>query len=142
MADVLLHQSTWRLCFVDENVWAYFSNVDPLEMGGDDWNDAPHDCNASEPYPRNGQEVYRVAFEGPYEMGGTQSCHLNPPDVPYGFSADDLNAQAQPWLYDPGYGETYPKPKSRIWAGLTLADFIEQVRADGGRIFLPLEQSA
>ena len=123
----------YRLCFVDENVWAYFANVDPMEMSGDDWNDAPHDCNAGEPYPRDGQKVICVAYRGPWEMAGTQ-WNQHWPDL----CAAAINRGKAPWLYDPGYGDTFPEVKARIDAGTTLADFIERVQHGHGTVFMPL----
>lgn len=137
-ADQEVRRFDWRLCFVDENIWAYFSNVDPTEMGGDDWNDAPHDCNASQPYPRDGQEVICVAFDGPYEMNGTQATATTP-DRLYGYSADEINGKLIPWLIDRGYGETYPEIKDSIWAGTTLREFIARMQAAGGNVYMRVE---
>lgn len=124
----------FRLCLIEENVWAYFANVEPTAMGGDDWNDAPHDCNASQPYPRAGQEVVRVAYDGPYEMLGTQSTATTE-DRLYGYSVDEINAKLIPWLADRGYGETYPKYKDLIWAGTTLAEFVTRMQRAGGNVY-------
>lgn len=42
----------YRLCYINGNVM-YFS-PDIEHEWGDDWDDAPADCNAGEPYERNG----------------------------------------------------------------------------------------
>lgn len=120
----------YGLCMVKDNTWAYFASVSPMEINGDDWNDAPHDCNASEPYPREGQRVVKVAFESPYEMAGTQWDRLWPD-----LCADSINRGDAPWLYDPGYGDTYPEPKSTIMAGVSLQKFRKLVREAGGQVY-------
>ena len=62
----------WNLCYVERN-FAYFTSI-PLELQwGDDWNDAPYEHNAGEPYgdhrptpgaPRAEHSILKVAFDG------------------------------------------------------------------------------
>jgi hypothetical protein len=120
----------YRLCFVEDTAWAYFTNVEPREVWGDDWNDAPHDCNAGTPYTREGQDIYMVAFTGDFEMGGTRA------DVGAGYlSVEQINAQAGPWLK--AFPFT-PDKQFHIWAGVTLDDFRRQVQRAGGQVFEPV----
>jgi hypothetical protein len=37
------------LCYIDGS-WAYFTTQNLKDQWGDDWDDAPFDCNAGEPY--------------------------------------------------------------------------------------------
>ena len=124
-----------RLCFVDET-WAYFANVPPTEVWGDDWDDAPHDCNAGEPYVKDGQRLVKVAFEGPYEVVGGSFGPKQWDDL-WGrwLSVEQINRGDAPWLADPGYGETFPKPKATIPAGITLTDFRRRMREAGGQVY-------
>lgn len=126
--------SGYRLCFVDESVWAYFASVPPTEMSGDDWNDAPHDCNASRPYPSEGQHVFKVAYTGDLTIQGFGLSGMHNDGY---LSADDINRGAAPWLVNPGFGTTYPMPAAEVWAGTTFADFVEAVRAADGDVYLP-----
>lgn len=117
----------YQLCFV-RGCWAYFANVPPTEVRGDDWDDAPYDCNAGEPYEREGQEIVCVAYDGPYEEN-CQAC----------LSADQINRGEGPWLVDRGYGTTYPKWADRVDAGTTLADFKARITWASGSVYERVE---
>ena len=39
---------------------AYFTRLDLLEQWGDDWNDAPYDCNAEGPYENSEGDIIEV----------------------------------------------------------------------------------
>lgn len=130
-SGIVVTPEGYGLCFVDDSCWAYFANVPPADVWGDDWNDAPHDCNAGRPYDKEGQRLVQVAFDGPYEVAGTDDRGR------WGYlSAEDINTGRAPWLYDPGYGEkTYPEPKDVINAGITLQEFRKRIRAAGGQVY-------
>lgn len=121
----------FRLCYVDEP-WAYFANVEPTEMWGDDWNDAPHDCNAGMPYVREGQQVVKVAYDADLQTVGTN--HLSH----YGYvSAQDINEGRAPWLIQPSYGlPQFPKPLREVHAGITLGNFKLLAREVGGTVYV------
>ncbi len=115
------------LCYID-GPWAYFTSQPLTYQWGDDWDDAPYEHNAGPPYgPRSGEnyEVVKLAFEGdflrPHEGEGFVR-----------WSVKDINAGKVAWLR--------PWPWSnhdvRIWAGTTMAGFIRQVRAAGGKVYL------
>ena len=38
-----------KLCYID-GAWAYFTTQALADVIGDDWNDAPYECNAGAPY--------------------------------------------------------------------------------------------
>lgn len=119
----------FRLCYVSDS-FAYFADTKPTAVTGDDWNDAPHDCNAGTPYADRGYRVVVVAYDGDLEIVGTNNRDR------WGYlSADDINAGPAPWLYDPGYGDTYPEPKSIVRAGVTLEEFKQLVAAARGHVY-------
>lgn len=120
-----------RLCYVAGD-WAYFTTQDVTEQWGDDWNDAPYEHNAGEPYGpwRDGEawEITRVAFDGPFE----RPCdgHFNSP-----YTVEQINAGAVAWLRtDRWHDVTVAIP-----AGTTLDDFVLLVGSAGGRVYLPSE---
>lgn len=116
------------LCYV-EGSWAYFTTQDLEKQWGDDWNDAPYDCNAGSPYAPYGKdehwEITRVAFDvnldAPCE--GVLNCR---------WSVEDINAGKVPWLRSPDYA----KESVRIMAGTPLLAFIEVVQQNGGRVYM------
>ena len=125
-----------RLVYVDEP-WAYFVER-PDDAWGDDWNDAPHDCNAGIPYyDRSGLHV-KVAYDGDLETAGTQWGSYgpyHPPAPKHGLSVEEINGGAAPWLYKPNYGKDGPKPLLEIPAKVTLAEFIYLVVEAGGGVY-------
>ena len=68
MSDV----ETYRLVYVD-GPWASFA-ANPAEAWGDDWDDAPHDCNAGVPSARACGPYIKVAYDGELEIGGRQGA--------------------------------------------------------------------
>lgn len=113
-----------RLCYVD-GPWAYFAPHDPIEVWGDDWNDAPYEHNAGEPYEKFGPVC--VAWLG--TMEAPCDGHLNSP-----WTVEEINRGEVPWLTSPSWRNGLCV---KIWAGVTLAEFITLVRQDGGEVYLP-----
>lgn len=138
-----------RLCYV-EGSWAYFTTQSLDKQWGDDWNDAPYEHNAGEPYTwrptqmikahgewttiPNGAsrwEIVKVAWEA---NDCETPAERDPPNSRY--SVEQINARKVPWLTDPGYG-TRPRVYTPVvWAGATLAEFTEIIEARGGRVYL------
>ncbi len=122
-----MERDDYQLCYVEGGCWAWFANVPPCDVWGDDWNDAPHDCNAGTPYATDGQRFVKIAWDGTgYEVNGRHGTYL---------SVEQINSGDHPWLVDPGYGTTYPNRKASVPAGVTLAEFRRVIRADGGEVY-------
>ena len=123
-----------KLCYVDAP-WAYFTTRNLAEQWGDDWDDAPYEHNAGEPYSfhdydkaegRDPWHIVRVAYSG--DLSAPCDGHTNSP-----YCVRDINAGAHAWLRTPSYIKGTP---TIIPAGTTLADFCELVRIAGGEVFL------
>jgi hypothetical protein len=115
------------LCYV-KDACAWFTTAPLKDQWGDDWNDAPYEHNAGNPYPWREKlppyEVDFVFFDG----------DLNPPC--YGqhnspWSVAQINAGAVAWLSTPAYHEK----QVHIPAGTTFKDFRRMVREAGGGIY-------
>lgn len=87
---------------------AYFTRLDLLEQWGDDWNDAPYDCNAGGPYENSEGDIIEVpfAFVGSEDDEGYFSTYPLEYMLPenYGggncpWSVEDINLGAVPWLF-------------------------------------------
>lgn len=123
------------LCYVDDH-WAYFTTQELSKQWGDDWNDAPYEHNAGEPYndtfPKmEGHETWtitKVAFDGPFAQ--PKDDHTNSP-----WSVDQINAGAIAWLRTHSYmnGEHVIIP-----AGVTLDEFCVLIRKGCGNVYLPM----
>lgn len=127
----------WSLCYVARN-FAYFTSI-PVELQwGDDWNDAPYEHNAGEPYsdhrPTPGaarveHSILKVAFDGDLSTPRDGFDYNSP------YSVEDINRKAAPWL------RTYPYKEEevlKIWAGDSLDTFIKVVTKAGGNVYIPL----
>ena len=113
-----------RLCYVDDGV-AWFS-LDSTNVTGDDWNDAPYECNAGDPYGGpNYPETWRIMFwSTDLATPASRGCNL---------SVDAINRGAAPWLASGDYTVTIP-------AGTTLDDFVRIAMARGCEVFWPVEE--
>lgn len=126
---------THRLVFVQDS-FAWFC-TDPDTAWGDDWNVAPHDCNAGQPYThRTGGEWVKVAYDGDLEIAGGAGA-------PHGgyLSVEQINAGASPWLYRVRYGlrcddEGRISVDCEIRAGVTIEEFTALVEQAGGSVYL------
>lgn len=126
-----------RLCYVKDR-WAYFTTVPLSEAWGDDWNDAPHDCNAGRPKA----DCVVVAFDGDLEVCGTQFGW--PPasvEHPHGYSVEEINDGEIPWLATMQYRADRGQwdPVVRVMAGTTLAEFRRIVKAADGNVYEKVE---
>lgn len=140
----------YRLCYVDRQ-WAYFTTQPLEEQWGDDWDDAPYEHNAGEPYlpsesfSRYNRETkqfepgtdyvdglppwdirkaaYEAALETPAELANGNSA----------YSVEMINAGAVAWLApDRWSAKAGAKP---IMAGTTLPEFRRLVREGGGKVY-------
>lgn len=125
------HQD-FKLCYVSGD-WAFFTTQEVSEQWGDDWNDAPYEHNAEEPYEwrANSEKPYWEIKSVAFRANLDQPCdgHSNSP-----FSVEDINAGAIAWLRS----ASYQQKKVFIPAGTTLADFISTIHECGGQVFLPI----
>ena len=121
-----------RLTFIDErNAWFC---TDPATAWGDDWNDAPHDCNAGLPYFDRGGDWYRVMFDpGNLELVGVQ---FGQAENKWGvLSVQEINEGAAPWLaeFDWRSGDLV----NEVPAGVSVPEFVELLKESGGKVFFP-----
>lgn len=121
-----------HLCYVKDR-WAYFTATPLSEVWGDDWNDAPHECNAGLP----NADCVVVAYDGDLEVCGTQFGW--PPastEHPHGYSVEEINDGEIPWLAQLSYATAgIIDVVVRVMAGTTLAEFREIVRRVDGNVY-------
>ena len=91
----------YRLCYVDNNIMYFTDNFD--NQWGDDWNDAPYEHNAGEPYELTDDEgskqdgyghIRRIAFMPQWHWRTPCDGTLNS-----SLSVNDINAGAAAWIY-------------------------------------------
>ena len=116
----------YKLCYVD-NSFAYFTRMELSEQWGDDWNDAPYEHNAGEPYNDEGADILRVAYDGYLQTPCDGYCNS-----PYSVKA--INQGAVAWLYD-----RLGKSGVAIQAGCGIKDFIEKVNKAEGHVYMQVE---
>lgn len=123
--------SELKLCYVKEP-WAYFTTQDLDKQWGDDWNDAPYEHNAGEPYAHNPAldkerwEICKVAYDGDFETPCTDVRNSS-------FSVQQINAGAIAWLRT----SRWQSGKSTVIpAGTELSEFIKLVSRCGGTVYL------
>ena len=109
----------YRLCYVRDGVLFFTDNF--ANQWGDDWNDAPYEHNAGEPYEWD----YRLSEEENYKNGYghiryiafmdnwlIEMPHSHTCNSPY--SVEAINKGAVAWLYDEDAG--------KLAAGATMAE--------------------
>lgn len=92
----------FRLCYVDENVMYFTDNFE--HQWGDDWNDAPYECNAEPPYEwrddltdeenKHHGHIRYIGYMTSWEIRTPNCGYLNSP-----YSVEQINKGAVPWLY-------------------------------------------
>ena len=113
----------YKLCYVDDNILYFTDNF--KNQWGDDWNDAPYEYNAGEPYDRKHYKEYddewcinhgcgnirKIAFDfyDGYYIKEPKDGHLNSP-----FSVERINQGEIAWLYNEDAGA--------LGAGATMAE--------------------
>jgi hypothetical protein len=141
------------LCYVYESTrgrrLAYFTTQELEKQWGDDWNDAPYDCNAGSPYTWDARrytkqldgnyawepnevpswKIFVVEFTGPFETPA--GVAFNTP-----YSVEMVNDGKIPWLWT----ETVePEIPVVIPAGTTFSVFRKLVRRARGMVSEPEE---
>jgi len=122
----------YKLCYVkrldDERItMLWFSKLDVSMVCGDDWNDAPYECNAGEPY-EDGNDYVRIIVEDLDYLHGRSiivPCdeYLNSP-----YSVLDINnRKVVPWVI----AEDDEK-KVEFYAGASLERVINLLGAYNG----------
>ena len=134
-------QKEFVLCYI-ERPWAYFTTKDLSKQWGDDWDDAPYEWNAEEPYgpheridgdfDDNGNPLWlieRIAFDDFGELETpAEKCGPNSP-----YSVRDINSGACSWLASKSWST---EKKVAIPAGTSLWDFIKMIQSIGGKVYL------
>lgn len=114
---------------------AFFTKLDLLEQWGDDWNDAPYEHNAEEPYEDTEGDIIEVpfAFIGSEDDEGYFSTYPLEYKLPkdYGggnspWSVEDINLGAVPWLFVKDMSNRHV-PAVVIMAGISPLEFKEKL---------------
>jgi hypothetical protein len=135
----------FKLCYIKDN-FAYFTTQALDKQWGDDWNDAPYEHNAGEPYSPHIQyyadgrtekipeywnedgsptwEILKVAYDGwymttPADIAGSNSR----------YSVQNINAKMIPWLTS--------WPDKVLFAGATLDEFVAFAESCGSIVYFP-----
>ena len=116
----------FKLCYIKDN-FAYFTTNDIYKQWGDDWDDAPYEHNAGEPYDGEGVEIVKVAYVSEMTTPCDYICNSS-------YSVGDINSGAISWLRTP----SYVKEKINIFAGEPVDSFMDKVIKQGGEIFTPI----
>lgn len=125
------------LCYVDGS-WAWFTS-DLANTWGDDWDDAPHFCNAGDPYTHreDGPELFKVAWDSPVLQPLGVAGGSDPLNIGDGwFSVDAFNRREVPWLCEVTYGAAPVRREREVWGGCTFTEFKAAVEESGGQLYV------
>ena len=126
----LRDKNEYKLCLVLDKT-AYFTNIPIEDQTGDDWNDAPYEYNAGEPYPNDKNQIIKLMFEDGFFV-------KYPCDGYYSVSVDDINKKTIPWItirmYDKNVKDT------EIYAGETIRGFIEKMHEWDIGVYINLKE--
>lgn len=124
--DWLSEHDELKLCYVEEHDSRYnkvdeykefygyqlfFTPIQMKEQWGDDWDDAPYDCNAGLPYDDTHKKLENGEWKHAEHTIYILQIYVNTEDAPtlpldYGyntpFSVDMINSGACAWMYFPG----------------------------------------
>lgn len=132
--DQTTHAPVFSLCYV-EGPWAYFTTQKLSEQWGDDWDDAPYEHNAEEPYTFQAHHkaegrapwiIVKVGWDG--NLVPPSDRHINSP-----WSVEAINAGGVAWLQTPCW---HAGEKIVIPAGTSLDDFCLLVANADGHVYL------
>lgn len=115
----------------EQELYAFFTPLELDEQWGDDWNDAPYDCNAGYPYDTDDNTKEITIIQVPFVV---KSYNYNLPSA-YGYNTPfcvlDMNQQACAWIHDSAYDKNTHKYKGvSILAGVSPLEFkakLEQI---------------
>ena len=120
----------YRLCYVDDFEYSAYSGLlyftDNFEhQWGDDWNDAPYQHNAGEPYCGGD-------YGGNIRIFGYTNADVQTPSMQTGisYSVEDINSGIVPWLF-----EQYSR--RMLFAGASIAEarkFMREIGAKFGEL--------
>ena len=136
-----MFRSRFKLCYVGGS-FAYFTTQDLKNQWGDDWDDAPYDCNAGGPYEPSeadldqyGSPKWRIlkfAFDGNFSAPANSACSSHYRELGRHLSVQDVNIEkAAPWLE----GHNKKGDKIEIHAGASIEEFREAIKAGGGVVY-------
>ena len=139
----------WLLVLIQDH-YAWFVPPDELlSARGDDWDDAPHDCNAG---PPRGQSCV-VMFDQADCVCGASGSNFSMDEWGY-LSVDDINIRhVAPWLCTwsprirPPAGKTTTtstdygdwRPDKTLPAGSNYTAFVNFVYGVGGRVYTAID---
>lgn len=123
------------LCYVDPP-FAYFTTQPLDQQWGDDWDDAPYEHNAGDPYPylpdhdkdEEPWQIKKVAYTADLQTPAEYSGGFNSR-----FSVEQINKGRMPWLVTPSWLDT----QVFIPAGIDLEEFYHLVNKAGGTVYTP-----
>lgn len=115
----------YRLCYVDNNILYFTDNFE--NQWGDDWNDAPYEHNAGEPYEWDDSYTEKENREHGYGhlryIAYKSDKYIREPNDRYDnspYSVEDINKGAIAWLYSSRAGA--------LPAGSTMGQAVEWLK--------------
>jgi hypothetical protein len=146
---ILMEKELYKLCYI-EKCFAYFTTQDLDKQWGDDWDDAPYEHNAGEPYAPSLRyftadrqekvetdwnadgtpkwEIMKIAFYCPSAATPAELASSNSP-----YSVEMINNKLVPWLIV----HWRMPPDKGLFAGASIDEFVEFIEESGGEIFFP-----
>jgi hypothetical protein len=115
-----------------QELYAYFTPLPLSKQWGDDWNDAPYECNAGAPYDHGDNADAVEILVVPFAVSGAWDIVKEPKDwggINSPWSIEDINKGIIPWLYL----ENGDKKWRIIRAGTRIGDFMEGIKNDTER---------
>lgn len=134
---------TWN--YTNCAMWMATKHGSPIILknnGGDDWDDAPYEHNAGEPYNdwseliEDNEDIFKrkykhheikhkVLYFEVDDWNDQRPCDMGR------YSVEDINKQAVAWIHT---------DKFNILAGTTIENFIDILERHGGKVFLLKEE--
>lgn len=128
-----------KLCYIEGNK-LYFTDAPLEKQWGDDWDDAPYEHNAGEPYDDENITTAYVEDSSYSNLGMLITPCYGHQNSPY--SVEDINLEKKiPWLRIKKK-DNKNQEYIDIYAGASLEEVIQVIRENGGKIYTEYEEKA
>lgn len=121
----------YKLCYMTEDK-AYFTRKELEKQWGKDWNVAPYEHYAGEPYSDKKDDIFIVGIDVGDHFPGPilpNHFHYNSP-----YSVESINSGLMPWLTFYNLHGDGRVSTCNLYAGISLGDFEKKVRKNNGRV--------
>lgn len=148
VSEMVENYGHYKLCYIEYS-HIYFTDAQDIEhVYGDDWDDAPYEHNAGEPYAWNDGKMFNDMPMPSYDIIYfiySSSSFLTPAELADSnsrYSVEDITYRKLiPWLTPKSYPRTYQGERGvALWGGDAFRDVVrELLKMPDTNIYFPVK---